>query len=62
MKLERLDEARALDPARVRYEDPQAKSAAQNCGDTVLELKQGCWHDGARELVFQPTEAYSKKR
>jgi uncharacterized protein (TIGR02391 family) len=34
----RLEEARALDPARIKHDDPQAKSAAQNFSDTVLEV------------------------
>lgn len=34
----RLDEVRALDPTRVRYDDPAVRSAAQNISDTVLEV------------------------
>jgi uncharacterized protein (TIGR02391 family) len=34
----RLEELQALDPGRVRYDDPRVKSAAQNFSDTVLQV------------------------
>jgi uncharacterized protein (TIGR02391 family) len=38
-KLERrLEEVRALDPTRVRFDDPRVRSAAENFSDTVLEI------------------------
>ncbi len=34
----RLEEVQALDPTRIRYDDPSVRSAAQNFSDTVLAI------------------------